>query len=421
MQIVGAEGLPAMAAKNSRYGWVIVGTLWLVHVLNFMNFSSFGILAPLIKEDLQISSFQIGFLISALSVGAAIFQMPAGLVVDFVGVRRMLTLAVIGIGLFLVLFSQAPSFPVALAILVVYGGINGIIGPGASKCILDWFPAVGRATAMGIKQTGVNFGGILAGLILPAILILFSWRQGLFAIGLVEVAAAIPIYLLLRESPVRLKAPATSSLAWGKIVRMALQRDMLILEGIGFCFLASQFCFSTYLILFLTQEMKYPLARAGQYFALSFFAGAAARVLWSLASDYLFSGRRKGILVFITLVLFLSSLVLGLISFFPVFSPLLIIAILAFGISGIGWNAIYLTILGEAVDRESTALATGICYGFGSLGSLIAPPLFGFLVDRTAMYGWSWLFLTICAGTIMVLLGFYREKSAGSEKAGLPC
>jgi ACS family hexuronate transporter-like MFS transporter len=293
---------------------------------------------------------------------------------------------------------------------VIYGGINGIIGPGASKCILDWFPAVGRATAMGIKQTGVNFGGIFAGILLPAIVILFTWRQGLLAIGLVEMVAAIPVYWLLRESPVRLKT-ARTSLAWGKIVRMALHRDMLILEGIGFCFLASQFCFSTYLILFLTQEMQYPLARAGQYFALSFFAGAAARILWSLASDYLLAGRRKGILVLITLVLFLSSLVLGLISFFPIFSPLLITAILAFGISGIGWNAIYLTILGEAVDRESTALATGICYGVGSLGSLIAPPLFGFMVDRTAVYGWSWLFLTLCAGTIMVLLGFYREKT----------
>lgn len=396
-------------APISGYCWVIVGSLWLVHVLSFMNFSSFGILAPFIKEDLQLSSFQIGFLISALSVGSGLCQMPAGLIVDFVGVRRMLTLGMIGLGLLLVLFSLAPSFPVALAILLLYGGANSIIGPGSSKSVLDWFPTVGRATAMGIKQTGVNFGGILAGLLLPAIVAYFSWRQGLFAIGLVEIAAAIPIYWLLRESPVRLEVRGTS-LDWGKIRQMAMRRDMLILGGIGFCFMASQFCFSTYLTLFLIQEMKYPIARAGQYYALSFFIGAAARILWSLASDYLLSGRRKGLLVLITLILFLSSLVLGVISFFPAFSPLLICAILAFGMSGIGWNAIYLTIVGETAGKESAGLAIGIGYGFGFLGGLIAPPLFGFLVDRTDTYGWSWLILALCAGGIMLLLTLYEEK-----------
>ena len=46
----------------SRYRWVIVGVLWLIHAVVFMNMSSLGILAPFIKEDLQLSSFQIGLL-----------------------------------------------------------------------------------------------------------------------------------------------------------------------------------------------------------------------------------------------------------------------------------------------------------------------------------------------------------------------
>jgi len=129
-----------------------------------------------------------------------------------------------------------------------------------------------------------------------------------------------------------------------------------------------------------------------------------------LASDYLFGGRRKGVLFAIALIFFFSSLALGMISFFPVLSSLLTIAVLAFGVSGIGWNAGYLTIVGEAVDRESTGLATGVGYFFGFLGSVVAPPLFGFLVDRTDLYGYAWLFLAGCAGMILILLGLYREK-----------
>ncbi|MBA4423258.1 MAG: hypothetical protein C0390_09195 [Syntrophus sp. (in: bacteria)] len=395
--------------QTSNYRWLIVGILWLVHAIAFMNISSLGILAPFIKEDFHLSSFQIGFLISALSIGASLSQMPAGLISDFAGVRLMLTAAVGLLGFFLVLFSLAPFYWIALMILLIYGGANGIVGPATSKSVLDWFPTVGRATAMGVKQTGVNFGGIFAGLLLPVLTISLSWRHSLLAVGLVEVALAALIYKLLKESPVRSVTPQ-APIAWKKILHMARQRDMLILGAIAFCFMASQFCFSTYLILFLTQEMKYPLVQAGWWFALSFLIGAAGRVLWSLASDYLFAGRRKGVLRMITLILFFSSLALGLISFFPAFSPLLLTAILAFGISGIGWNAIYLTMVGESVEKESTGLATGVVYAFGFTGSLICPPLFGLLVDKTDVYGYAWLLPAGCAGAILVLLKLIKEK-----------
>ena len=396
---------------KTSYRWVIVGVLWLIHALVFMNLSGFGTLAPFIKEEFDLSAVQIGFLISSLSIGSALSQIPAGLFVDFAGVRRMASLAMGAMGLLLILFSQAPSFPIALAVLLLHGLANGIITPAASKSVMDWFPGSGRATAMGIKQTGVNAGGILAGMLLPALAILFTWRQSLLAVGLVEMAAAILVYGLLRESPVRSDGPR-EALDWGKILRMAMRRDILVLGGIGFFFMASQFCFSTYLILFLTREMQHPILQAGRFFALSFLIGAASRILWSLGSDYLLAGRRKGILFAITAILLLSSLTLGMISFFPVLSPLLVTAVFAFGISGLGWNAIYLTIVGEAVNKESTGLATGVCFVFGFLGSLIGPPIFGLLVDQTGAYGCAWLILALCAGMILVLLSLFRKKKA---------
>ena len=399
-------------SEISGYRWVMVGLLWLIHALAFMNISGLGILAPFIKADLQLSSFQFGFLISTLSIGASLIQMPAGLLTDFAGVRLMLTLAIGMVGLCLALFSLAPTYPIALMVLLIYGVANGMIGPSASKSVMDWFPVVGRATAMGVKQTGVNFGGIFAGILLPALAITLSWRQSLLAVGLIEASAAIVIYRLLREFP-RGPGSTRAPLAWKKMLHVAMHRDMLILGGIGFCFMACQFCFSTYLILFLTLEMNFPIVEAGLYFASAYFLGAAGRILWSLASDYYLAGRRKGILRLIAVILFLSLLCLGMTSFFPALAPLLLIAVLGFGISGIGWNAIYLTMLGEAVGAESTGLATGAGFFFGFLGSLICPPLFGLVVDKTNLYGYAWLLPTVCAGAILVLLSFYQENRRG--------
>ena len=400
---------PGRDVEASNYRWVIVAILWSLHAVAYLNISSLGVLAPFIKNDLQLTSAEVGILISALSIGASLSQLPVGLLSDFAGVRLMLTFAIVLIGFLLAMFSLAPTYPIALAALLIYGLANGMISPTTSKSILDWFPKSGRATAMGIKQTGVNFGGIMAGFLLPLLTVYLTWRNTLLALGLAEAAMAVLVYKVTRESPRKSNLPL-APLAWKKMFQMALHRDMLILGAISFCFMACQFSYSTYLTLFLTREMHYPIAKAGQYFALSYFVGALGRVLWSLASDYWLDGRRKGVLFLIALILCLSSLALGALSFFPASSPLLLIIIFAFGVSGIGWNAIYLTIVGEAVGKESVALATGAGFFYGFLGSLVGPPFFGFLVDKTGIYGYAWFFLALCAGAVLLLLGLYREK-----------
>ena len=185
-----------------------------------------------------------------------------GLITDRIGVRLILAAATGLMGFFLALFSLAPTYAIGLAIMLLYGGSNGLVLPAASKSVIDWFPAAGRATAMGIKQTGVNFGGIFAGLLLPLLTVFLSWRQSLLAVGLAEMALAVLIYRLLKDPPERADY-SPPPLDWGKIIRMAMHKDMLILGGVSFCFMASQFCFSVYLVLYLTQEMNYPIAEAG--------------------------------------------------------------------------------------------------------------------------------------------------------------
>jgi len=50
--------------------------------------------------------------------------------------------------------SFAGSFFQAMFVMFVVGLSRGMVHPGASKAIMDWFPTRERATAMGIKQSG---------------------------------------------------------------------------------------------------------------------------------------------------------------------------------------------------------------------------------------------------------------------------
>jgi len=231
-------------------------------------------------------------------------------------------------------------------------------------------------------------------------------------VGVAEAVCAVLIYRLMKEPPVKIQAQP-ASFDWKKVGGIVLNRNILILAGVDFFFFAGQFCFSTYLTLFLTREAGFSVVRAGYFFALAFLTGAIARILWSLISDYFLGGRRKGILLLITWMEVVSSLALTLTSFFPALSKFLVLIILVFGMSGIGWNAILLIILGEAAGPESTGLATATGFFFGFLGSLLCPPFFGYIADQTGKYGYGWLFLTFCAAAIVILLSLFHERGPG--------
>jgi len=395
--------------SSGKYRWLLVGLLWLAHVIFFMNFSSLGIITPLLKSDLKLTSVQIGFLFSAVSIGGCIGALPAGLIIDRIGVRIILPLAIAMMSLSMMVLSATSFYALAFLILLIFGLFSAITGPAANKCIVGWFPSIGRATATGVKQTGVNFGGIFAGILLPYLILISSWQRSLLMVGAAEMISAVVIYRLLQDPPGD-GFPGPGSFSWQKTLGVLLNRKVLALGGICFVFFGCQLTFSAYLTLFLNHELKYALVQAGEMFALSYFAGAVARIFWSLISDYYLGGRRKGILVLISWLELLSLLTLGMAAFFPGIDRILFIVMLVFGMSGIGWNAIVLTLLGETAERENIGIVTAFGFSCGYMGSLLSPPIFGYLVDRTGIFGYGWLFLACLSVATLILLSRFQEK-----------
>jgi MFS family permease len=46
-----------------------------------------GTMAPLMKSELNLNSARIGFLVSAISIGSMLFQVPFGLFADRFGIK----------------------------------------------------------------------------------------------------------------------------------------------------------------------------------------------------------------------------------------------------------------------------------------------------------------------------------------------
>src|SRR5690606_1660000 len=138
-------------------------------------------------------------------------------------------------------------------------------------------------------------GGIIAGLAIPAMVVLTGWRVALFACALLIL---LPTILTWHMSA---KLDKTSSCGhWHftlpnlqslRALRKPLQSlghnpGLLKMSIVGSLFAVSQSCWFTFTVIFLIDRLDYSLGLAGIVFAVMQVGGVIGRITLGWLSDY---------------------------------------------------------------------------------------------------------------------------------------
>ncbi|OPY73599.1 MAG: Hexuronate transporter [Syntrophorhabdus sp. PtaU1.Bin058] len=402
---------------NHPYRWVILTIIWSSHTIYFLNYMALGTLAPLIKPELGLSSTRIGLLSSAISIGSMVIQIPVGMMTDRFGAKWVMTAGLLLIGLSTISIAMLHSYALIFMCLVLLGaGIGGNQTPG-SKAIIIWFPPKGRATGMGIKQTGISAGGLLASVLLPPLALGFhSWRYAFVFAGIVAVGFAAIMFFTYRDPEQTPYEDDQGILGRhsADILRLLKSKDFLLLCLSGIFLMTTQFATAAYLVLYTSTVLGITLSKSGSLLGLSFFCGALGRVGWSLASDYLFTGRR--------------NITLGLVGLAGVLPPLGLVALqtsgslaliylstIFLGFTAWGWTAVYLTRVGEIAGKALAGTATAISFLICNIGAIMGPFIFGYIVDATGGYTVAWFFIGFCMSMVAILSILQRKEEPIAE------
>ncbi len=90
--------------------------------------------------------------------------------------------------------------------------------------------------------------------------------------------------------------------------------------------------------------------------------------------------------------------------------PLVLTLAFLLGFSTMGWNALYITLLAEAVPARNAATALGLGLTVSFSGMFVVSPVFGLLADRSGSYALSWAALALWAA-LGTAIGFgIRER-----------
>jgi len=172
------------ARPPSRVRWWIVWTLFFSTVTNYISRQTFSVLSPAIVAQFHFTHTDLAKILSAFQLSYAVTWLLGGILLDLIGTRLGLALAVSFWSIVNILTGFAHSLFGFASFRFLLGIGEGFNWPGATKVVAEWFPAKERSLAVAIFDSGSSVGGATAALTLPLIAVAFGWRAAFVASGL---------------------------------------------------------------------------------------------------------------------------------------------------------------------------------------------------------------------------------------------
>jgi MFS transporter, ACS family, hexuronate transporter len=199
---------PGFGPRIGRFRWVICGLLFFATTINYIDRQVLGILAPDLQKEIGWSELDYGRIVIAFQVSYAVMMLVWGKILDRIGTKLGLGIAVAWwslAGMGTALAHSAMSFGFARFLLGVGEAANF---PASIKTVAEWFPKSERAFATGIFNSGTNIGAIVAPICVPLIASTWGWRMAFIltgALGFIWLAFWWVLYYTAAEHP-RLQA-----------------------------------------------------------------------------------------------------------------------------------------------------------------------------------------------------------------------
>jgi ACS family hexuronate transporter-like MFS transporter len=203
---------PAPSRRIRGLRWWIIGLVFLATLINFIDRLTVSILGPVIMAQLSLTSSQFGSITAWFLVAYTASQGLSGPLYDRVGAKRGFTISILVWSVAASLHAFARGLTDLRILRVVLGLGEAGNWPGAAKVIAEWFPVRERAFAMGIFNSGVAIGNIVAFPLITGLQLRFGWKTTFLVTGGLGFVWLV-LWLRFYETPERHPSLAPEELA----------------------------------------------------------------------------------------------------------------------------------------------------------------------------------------------------------------
>ena len=181
--------------------WRIWTILTFSFVMALFHRSAIGAISQDLTLSLELTASELSALVSITFYTYALMQIPAGILLDLFGYKKISALGMLVTGLGSVLFSFSTHFIVACVSRFLIGMGTSVIFISILKMQHLWFTQSDFTKASGLLSFVGNMGGVIATFPLALLAILMGWRSAMFLMGGICICLGCIIFLRVKNTP----------------------------------------------------------------------------------------------------------------------------------------------------------------------------------------------------------------------------
>jgi ACS family glucarate transporter-like MFS transporter len=281
--------------------WIIGLFIFINTMICYFDRVIFSVAAPTIMRHFNWDMGIMGMAMSMFGVGYILTQIPAGLLSDRFGGRRVLTAGSVGWSFFTLLTPFAITPLLMYLVRGMLGLSEGLNFPGSTSILSRWVPRKARARIQGLNLSGIAAGPLIATPLTVWIITTFGWQTVFYFYGVLGLLWAGAWLSYSTEKPSDhpgmskdiLKEIEESSVAEpGVSVGDAPVRSRAVwgLTISYFCFTYTWWLFLNWLPTYLVQARGYTIIKMGFYASLPWLAALISSNAAGWISDGLVRG-----------------------------------------------------------------------------------------------------------------------------------
>ena len=372
--------------------WTIACVATLAMSVSYIDRQVLAALAQTVRSALSIDHQQFGWLLSAFSMAYLVGTPLAGWLVDKVGARAGLVVAMLVWSAISASHAFVGSFAALFALRIALGAAESPSFPGAAQAIRRSLERRDRAAGFGLLFTGSSIGSMVAAPLAIALKIHYGWRAAFVVVAIVGLAW-LPAWIAVTSGAARRRvltqsddtSPAPTVSRAKLLFHPAVARAVVLVVASA----PTVMFVINWAPQFLEQAFKVREDDIGHYVwvpAVFFDLGAVGMGLMASRRERDSAKLRSHVDLVIVAGAMCASLALEPLAR----SPWEAVAIASLALAGAG--GLFARLTADMVARVGvgvTSMATGMTAAAQSLAYIIAAPAVGRAVDATKSFNGS--------------------------------
>lgn len=390
--------LPAPPGKKQLNANAITAFLMLGFTLIFMDKMVIGTALVPISAQFHFTSFEIGLFVSFYFVGSSIMQVPIGYIVDRVGYKPVLIFSLATCSLFTLLFGFIGILPLFLIVRFFTGvGEAGYPSSSAKSVALNYTQRK-RTFAQSMLLCTSGIGGILAAVVGVTMIGHLGWQSVYYLLSFLFALSLLGTIFFLPNKKSDASAGEqkveASKIRYSEMLR---NKNVWILFFALICYNTVFFGLNTWMPTFLVSVYHKKVGQLTPVIGAAAILGICAALLAGKLFGR-FAGREKTLLGIATALLAVLLVTASVVHQYLLVCILLILSVFLCEATFTG----IFTWPHKILKKELIGSSIGFIYTGASIGGIIGPTLFGFIIG--ASHG-SWVVTFLGMSIFALIIG----------------